>query len=96
LHTHDETGVIHIESPIRKDFTLGQFLDIWRKKLGSTSTFANVFGGKNILTIYINGSKLPAGTNYKDIKLHVHNEIAIVFGSPPISIPSSYEFPQGL
>jgi hypothetical protein len=32
LHTHDGTGIIHIESPIKRDFTLGQFFDIWAKK----------------------------------------------------------------
>src|SRR4051812_3384870 len=25
MHTHDESGIIHIESPIQKTFTLGQF-----------------------------------------------------------------------
>ena len=28
LHTHDDTGIIHIESPVNKTFTLGQFFDI--------------------------------------------------------------------
>lgn len=28
-HTHDATGIIHIESPVVRDFTLGDFFDIW-------------------------------------------------------------------
>jgi len=28
LHTHDESGIVHIEAPIHRDFTLGQFFDI--------------------------------------------------------------------
>jgi hypothetical protein len=28
LHTHDESGVVHIESPVTRNFTLGQFFDI--------------------------------------------------------------------
>ncbi|MFL6320724.1 MAG: hypothetical protein ACJ72Q_09640 [Nitrososphaeraceae archaeon] len=39
LHTHDETGIIHIESPIKTDFTLGQFLDLWKKKLNNPGSF---------------------------------------------------------
>ena len=35
LHTHDVTGIIHIESPINRDFTLGQFFDIWNKKFNN-------------------------------------------------------------
>jgi hypothetical protein len=31
LHTHDESGVIHLESPVKRDFTLGHLFDIWNK-----------------------------------------------------------------
>lgn len=30
LHTHDATGLIHVESNAVRDFTLGEFLDIWQ------------------------------------------------------------------
>jgi hypothetical protein len=29
LHTHDTSGTIHVESNTNRDYTLGQFLDIW-------------------------------------------------------------------
>src|SRR3954470_9380085 len=29
LHTHDTTGVMHVESPTPRTFTLGQFFDVW-------------------------------------------------------------------
>lgn len=29
LHTHDTSGTIHVESNERRDFTLGEFLDVW-------------------------------------------------------------------
>jgi hypothetical protein len=97
LHTHDETGIIHIESPVKRDFTLGQFFDIWKRNSNS-SGFDNVFDGKDVPTVYINGSKVPSGVNYRDIKLHAYDEIALVYGRPPQpdSIPSTYNFPQGL
>jgi hypothetical protein len=95
LHTHDGTGVIHIESPIKRDFTLGQFLDIWSKKLNNSSEFANIFGGKNIPEAYVNGQKVT-GVNYREIKLHAHDEIALVYGKPPGTTPSGYDFPQGV
>jgi hypothetical protein len=95
LHTHDGTGIIHIESPVKRDFTLGQFFDIWSKKLNNSSEFANIFGGKNIPEVYVNGQKVT-GINYREIKLHAHDEIALVYGKPPDTIPSRYDFPQGL
>ncbi|MEM1944513.1 MAG: hypothetical protein QXX57_02080, partial [Nitrososphaerota archaeon] len=35
IHTHDATGVIHIESPVYVEFTLGDFMKVWGKKLDS-------------------------------------------------------------
>lgn len=103
LHTHDVTGIIHIESPVNRNFTLGQFFDVWDKKFGNgqirfnnTQIFNYAATGNSPLNVYVNGAKVPNGVNYRDIKLHAHDEIAIVYGTPPSSIPSSYEFPEGL
>jgi hypothetical protein len=96
LHTHDESGIIHIEAPMHRDFTLGQFFDIWGKKLSNDQIFNYVANANNPLNVYINGTKVPDGTNYRDIKLHAHDEIAIVYGTPPSTVPSSYKFPQGI
>ncbi|MFZ0512839.1 MAG: hypothetical protein WAM14_14625 [Candidatus Nitrosopolaris sp.] len=96
LHTHDESGIIHIESPVNRDFTLGQFFDIWNKKLNNDQIFNYVANANNPLSVYVNGTKVPNGANYRDIKLHAHDEIAIVYGTPQSTIPSSYKFPEGL
>lgn len=29
LHTHDSSGIIHVESTVNRNYTLGEFLDIW-------------------------------------------------------------------
>ena len=29
LHTHDDSGTIHVESNANRNYTLGEFLDIW-------------------------------------------------------------------
>src|SRR5919199_923190 len=39
LHTHDDTGIIHIEAPEKRDFTLGQFFDIWNEKFSNSQIF---------------------------------------------------------
>ena len=94
LHTHDESGIIHIESPVAKDYTIGQFFDIWNKKFSNTQILENIVNGKNTLNVYVNGNKVNAGVNYRDIKLKAHDEIAVVYGNPPSTIPSKYNFPQ--
>jgi hypothetical protein len=95
LHTHDESGIVHIEAPTHWDFTLGQFFDIWNKKLSNDQIFNYVASANNPLNVYINGTKVPDETNYRDIKLNAHDEIAIVYGTQPSTIPTSYTFPEG-
>lgn len=97
MHTHDDTGVIHIESPENRNFTLGQFFDIWNEKFNNTQIFDNIVSNNknNTLSVYVNGNK-ASSVDYRDIKLKSHDEIAIVYGKPPDTIPSSYRFPKGL
>jgi sulfur carrier protein ThiS len=35
LHTHDGTGTVHVESSANRDYTLGEFLDVWGLDTGS-------------------------------------------------------------
>ena len=34
LHTHAADGIIHIESPVQRTYTLGEFFDEWGQPLG--------------------------------------------------------------
>ncbi|MEY9967078.1 hypothetical protein ABIA33_005143 [Streptacidiphilus sp. MAP12-16] len=73
LHTHDETGVIHVESPTKREYTLGNFFDLWKQPLSSTQ----VGPDKGTVTVYVDG-KLYTGdptkitfTEFKKIQLDV-------------------------
>jgi hypothetical protein len=98
LHTHDDSGIIHIESPVKKEFTLGQFFDIWNKKFDNTHLLNFTTNNKSsvMLSVYVNGKKIDNKTKFRDIPLNSHDEIAIVYGSSAHNIPSRYEFQQGL
>jgi hypothetical protein len=90
LHTHDTRGVIHIESPTKNDhFTLGQFVAEWGVFLNGRCIGAYCNG----LKWYLNG-KLQTG-NPQTYTLQPHDEIAIVVGKAPKTIPSSYKFLAG-
>lgn len=88
LHTHDTTGVIHIESPYDATFYLGQFLDIWQNSTVDTQV------PSGIPTAYVNGSQVSG--DYKSIPLGSYNEITLIYGTAPSVIPQSYNFPSGL
>jgi hypothetical protein len=90
LHTHDTRGVIHVESPKAKDhYTLGQFVAEWGVFLNVRCIGAYCNG----LKWYVNG-KLQTG-NPQTYTLNSHDEIAIVVGTPPKTIPKSYQFLAG-
>ena len=90
LHTHDTRGVIPIESPKANDhFTLGQFLAEWGVFLDGRCIGAYCNG----LKWYVNGKRQTG--NPQRYTLQPHDEIAIVVGKPPKSIPSNYQFLQG-
>ena len=93
MHTHDDTGVIHIESPEDRNFAIGEFFDIWGETFSNNQIFDN---NNNTLNVYVNGKKVDSKTDYRRIPLVEHDEIAIIYGKPPDSIPSSYKFPEGL
>ena len=88
MHTHDSSGIIHMEAPQIRSFTLGQFLDIWKKSFGNSSV------PDGVPKVFVNGREI--GGNYKDVMIGAHDEISVVYGSVPASIPSSYTFPEGL
>ena len=92
LHTHDNTGIIHIESPVKRNFTLGNFFDIWKQKFSNTQILNNTADSNHPLNVYVNGTKVPNSTNFGNINLHAHDVIAIVYGKTPNIILSKYNF----
>src|SRR5207248_10764264 len=36
IHTPTEDGIVHIESPVRRTFTLGDFFAVWQQTLSAT------------------------------------------------------------
>jgi hypothetical protein len=80
MHTHDESGLIHIESPIKKEFTLGQFLDIWNR-FNSSDTVVQYITNNNIngtILVYINGTQMNNSTDHRDIELKDRGNITLI------------------
>lgn len=90
LHTHDDSGIIHIESPVHRTYTLGDFFDIWGQPLGST----RVGRATGPVTIFVNGRQLAAGTDPRTVALASHELIQLDVGSPAVA-PLPFRFPAG-
>jgi hypothetical protein len=89
LHTHAADGIIHIESPIRRVYTLGNFFDIWGQALSSTE----VGSAKGPVTALYNGQRYQG--NPREIPLTAHAQIQLDVGRPLVA-PDVIEFPSGL
>jgi hypothetical protein len=90
LHTHDASGIIHVESPVQRSFTLGQFFCEWGVKLNASCL--GRYQGR--LSWWVDGVRMHGDP--AQLVLRRHQEIAIAAGHPPQTVPSSYAFPVGL
>jgi hypothetical protein len=90
LHTHTSDGIIHIESPATRIFTLGQFIQVWDNTPIISPTFEKLTNGDTNLKVFVNGKEVK--DSFDKIALSAHDEIVIISGSVPPSFPSSYDF----
>jgi hypothetical protein len=51
LHTHDASGIIHVESSVKRNYTLGEFLNTWGGLDLNGKTITAVADGKPISDI---------------------------------------------
>ncbi len=87
LHTHFTDGVLHTEAKQDQFNTLGEFFTEWDVRLDS-----QCLGGyckpAAPISIYVDGDRYTG--NPRQIQLEDKREIAIVIGTPPANIPSSF------
>jgi hypothetical protein len=97
LHVHDTSGVIHVESPTVRTYTLGQFFAVWGVRFTPTCLGGYCAGGSRQLRVYVNGAAVHGDPTA--LTLESHQEIVVAFGTAaqlPSPIPSSYAFAPGL
>jgi len=88
LHTHASDGIIHIESPVERTYTLGNFFDIWGQPLGPDQVGP---ASGHVVAIY-NGQVYQG--NPRDIPLTAHAQIQLQVGTPLVE-PQQITFPSG-
>ena len=89
LHTHNSLGIIHVESGQNLRYQLGQFFGEWGVRL-TGNCLGSFNGACDHLEWYVNGVR-HIGDPAK-LVLKNHQEIAIVVGTPPAKVPTSYDF----
>jgi hypothetical protein len=96
LHTHDTSGVIHIESATNKPYTLGQVFTEWGLALSATQLGSFQADATHAIAAYVNGRHFTG--NPATLRLAPHLEIALWYGPSGQTphIPKSYHFAAGL
>ncbi len=88
LHTHDNTGILHVESPTQTTYTLGQVFAEWNQPLSETQ----VGPATGSVIAYVNGHKYTGDPS--KIELTPHATIQLDVGKDVAFVP--YTFPSGL
>ncbi len=91
IHTHTPDGLIHVESPAFRTFTLGNLFDIWGEPLTATRVGPARFV-KGALHVYVDGTRYTG--NPRNIELTQHADITLEAG-PPYRTPAPFTNWQG-
>ncbi|MFL5614044.1 MAG: hypothetical protein ACJ796_10325 [Gemmatimonadaceae bacterium] len=87
LHTHTPDGIIHVEAPSDRSFTLGDFFAVWGQPLDRTHVAgAQVKKGES-LRAWVNGALYKGDP--ATIPLTAHADIVIQIG-PPFAKPVAF------
>ena len=89
LHSHTADGIIHIESPVKRTYTLGDYFDVWGQPLGRRQ----VGPARGDVVAYLNGRRVSGDP--RSIPLTSHALVQLDVGAP--AVPAApFTFPPGL
>ncbi len=63
LHTHDDSGTIHVEPNFAHDYTLGDFFGVWGEPLSRTQVMSSYVDANHTLTMTVDGIPSQAFEN---------------------------------
>jgi hypothetical protein len=94
LHTHDTTGIIHMEADQQYDFTLGQFMNVWGVKFAADQIGSLKPKDDQKLQVYVDGQLIKDPVN---VVMQEHDNIVIGYGkSGSFPTEPKLDWPQGL
>lgn len=76
LHTHDSSGVIHVESPEKRDFTLSDFFAVWNKTYSKDRVLDYKVDATHVIRETVNGQEVQ---NYENTILRDKDQIVIYY-----------------
>jgi len=77
IHTHDNTGKIHVESPEKRDFSLSDFFAVWKKTYNKEQILDYKIDAVHIIRETV---KDKENQDYENTILHDNDQIIISYG----------------
>ena len=74
IHTHDETGKLHIETPTPMNAPVGAFFEIWGETFNENQILNSVADEDSEVVMYVNGE---LNNEYQDSVIHNDDVIEI-------------------
>src|SRR4029453_15429326 len=93
IHTHDDTGLVHLESSQSREFTLADFFGVWGVRFTPSCLGAYCNDGDNRPQVFVDGEEVT--DNLQDVQLDDQSVIVVTYGTTgelPDPIPSSFDF----
>ncbi len=80
LHTHTPDGIIHVESPTFRTYTLGQFFAVWGEPLTRTNVAGATPKPGEHIVVWVDGARFSGDP--RTIELTQHLDVTIDVGLP--------------
>jgi hypothetical protein len=77
VHTHDTTGQLHVEAACIRDFTLGDFFEIWGERFDGECILGYCADENNQVRMFVNGGE---NVEFENLVLRDGQVIEIVYG----------------
>ena len=91
LHTHDDSGAVHVEAVDKADFTLGQFFKEWNVPLSQTCLGAKCADATHDLKVFVDGAAYTGDPTA--IVLKDKQDITVAYGDKSASVtPQRFDF----
>jgi hypothetical protein len=88
LHSHGRDGVIHIESPVTRTYTMGNYFNIWGQPLSATQ----IGPVKGAVITWVDGARYPGDPRSIPLTAHAVIQFDVGLNIPP----EAYVFASGL
>jgi len=95
LHTHDTSGIVHIESPVKATFTLGQVFTEWDVALSSDRIGKYSSGSGDTVTTFVDGKVAPGNPAAITLADHEDIDIVVTKAGTKATPPSAFTWPAG-